>query len=90
LFKLSILFNFYGKFSNNSSLKIGLSLIIVGILMLVSGGIFHFQGQGVIGPESSFMYSNPDWISYGQQIVIVGLIIVGAGIWLILSKSARL
>ncbi len=58
--------------------------------MLVSGGIFHFQGQGVIGPESSFMYSNPDWISYGQQIVIVGLIIVGAGIWLILSKSARL
>jgi len=58
--------------------------------MLVSGGIFHFQGQGVIGPESSFMYSNPDWISYGQQIVIVGLIIVGAGIWLILSKSSRL
>jgi len=57
---------------------------------LVSGGIFHFQGQGVIGPESSFMYSYPDWISYGQQIVIVGLIIVGAGIWLILSKSARL
>ena len=58
--------------------------------MLVSGGIFHFQGQGVIGPESSFMYSNPDWISYGQQIVILGLIVVGAGIGLILSKRARL
>ncbi len=90
MFKLSILFNFYGKFSNNISLKIGLSLIIVGILILASGGIFHFQGQGIIGPESSFMYSNPDWISYGQQIVIVGLIIVGVGFGLILSKRARL
>ena len=58
--------------------------------MLVSGGIFHFQGQGVIGPESSFMYSNPDWISYGQQIVIVGLIIVGTGFGLIISKKAGL
>jgi hypothetical protein len=71
-------------------LKIGLSLIIVGILILASGGVFNFQGQGIIGPESSFMYSNPEWISYGQQIVIVGLIIVGAGIGLILSKRARL
>ncbi len=52
--------------------------------------IFHFQGQGIIGPESSFMYSNPEWISYGQQIVIVGLIIVGAGFGLIISKKARL
>ena len=57
---------------------------------MASGGIFHFQGQGIIGPESSFMYSNPEWISYGQQIVILGLIIVGAGIGLILSKRARL
>ena len=90
MFKLSILFTFYGKFSNKGSLKIGLSLIIVGILILASGGIFHFQGQGVIGPESSFMYSNPEWISYGQQIVIVGLIIVGTGFGLIISKKARL
>ena len=63
---------------------------MVGILILASGGIFHFQGQGIIGPESSFMYSNPEWISYGQQIVILGLIIVGAGIVLILSKRSRL
>jgi len=71
-------------------MKIGLSLIILGILILVSGGVFNFQGQGIIGPESSFMYSNPEWISYGQQIVIVGLIIVGAGFGLIISKKARL
>ncbi len=63
---------------------------MVGILILASGGIFHFQGQGIIGPESSFMYSNPEWISYGKQIVILGLIIVGAGIGLILSKRSRL
>jgi len=71
-------------------LKIGLSLIVVGILILASGGIFHFQGQGIIGPESSFMYSNPEWISYGQQLVILGLSVVGAGLGLILSKKAKL
>ena len=70
-------------------MKIGFAPIILGIVILVSGVIFHFQGQGVIGPESSFMYSNPEWISYGQQIVIVGLIIVGVGIGLILSKKLR-
>ena len=70
-------------------MKIGIALIVVGSLILVSGGIFHFQGQGVIGPESSFMYSNPEWISYGQQIVIIGIIIVGGGIGLIISKKAR-
>ena len=68
-------------------MKIGFSLIIFGIIILILGVIFHFQGQGVIGPESSFMYSNPEWISYGQQIVIVGLIIIGAGIGLILFKE---
>ncbi len=90
MFKLSILFTFYGKFSYKDSLKIGFSLIILGIVILILGMIFHFQGQGIIGPESSFRYSNPEWISYGQQIVIVGLIIVGAGFGLIISKKARL
>ena len=44
------------------------------------GIIFHLQGQGVVGPESSFMYLNPQWITNGQQIAILGLIIIGAGI----------
>ena len=43
------------------------------------GIIFHLQGQSVVGPESSFMYSNPDWITYGIQIAIIGLIVIGIG-----------
>ncbi len=54
-------------------------LIIIGTIILIFGLIFHLQGQSVIGPESSFMYSNPDWITYGIQIVIIGIIIIVAG-----------
>jgi hypothetical protein len=55
-------------------------LIILGIIILIFGLIFHLQGQSIIGPESSFMYSNPDWITYGIQITILGIIIVVIGI----------
>jgi hypothetical protein len=55
-------------------------LVILGIIILIFGLIFHLQGQSVIGPESSFMYSNPDWITYGIQITILGIIIVVIGI----------
>ncbi len=67
-------------------MRVGKSVIIVGVIVLIFGIIFHFQGQGVVGPESSFMYSNPEWITYGQQIAIVGLIILGTGIGLLVSK----
>ncbi len=62
-------------------------LIIVGSLIMIFGLIFHLQGQSVIGPESSFMYSNPDWITYGIQIAIVGIIIIAVGIGI--SKIKR-
>jgi hypothetical protein len=55
-------------------------LVILGIIILIFGLIFHLQGQSVIGPESSFMYSNPDWITYGIQITILGIVIVVIGI----------
>ena len=56
------------------------SIIGIGIITLVFGLIFHLQGQSVIGPESSFMYANPNWITYGIEIMIVGTIIIGIGI----------
>ena len=61
-------------------------LIILGITILIFGLIFHLQGQSVIGPESSFMYSNPDWITYGIQIAILGIIIAAAGIGISIIK----
>jgi uncharacterized membrane protein len=61
-------------------MKGGKSIIILGIIVIVSGIVFYLQGQSVVGPESSFMYSNPKWITNGQWIVIVGIIILAAGI----------
>ncbi|MDC6463331.1 hypothetical protein PQY74_01730 [Nitrosopumilus sp.] len=56
------------------------SIIGIGIITLIFGLIFHLQGQSVIGPESSFMYANPNWVTYGIEIMIVGTIIIGIGI----------
>jgi len=61
-------------------------IVIIGTIILIFGLIFHLQGQSVIGPESSFMYSNPEWITYGIQIVIVGIIIVAVGIGISVIK----
>ncbi len=60
--------------------------IIVGIIVMILGNVFSFQGQSVIGPETSFMYSNPDWITHGIQIVIVGGIIFGAGVAMAMAR----
>lgn len=61
-------------------------LVIIGTVILIFGLIFHMQGQSVIGPESSFMYSNPDWITYGNQIATLGIIIVVIGIGISIIK----
>ncbi len=61
-------------------------LVILGTVILIFGLIFHLQGQSIVGPESSFMYSNPDWVTYGIQIAIVGIIIVVAGIGISIIK----
>ena len=68
-------------------MRFGYPIIILGIIILVLGIVFHFQGQGLVGPESSFMYSNPDWITYGQQIVVTGIVILAIGIGITVSKK---
>ncbi len=60
--------------------------MIIGIIIFILGTIFYLQGESVVGPESSFMYANPEWISYGIQIIISGLIISGTGIVIIFIK----
>ncbi len=62
-------------------MRVAKPAIILGIITIVVGMIFHLQGKGIVGPESSFMYSNPEWITNGQQIVIIGICIIGVGIF---------
>jgi len=61
-------------------------LVIIGTIVLIFGLIFHLQGHSIIGPQSSFMYSNPEWITYGIGISIVGIIIIVTGIGIKIIK----
>ena len=54
-------------------------IIIIGIIIMIFGVLFQFQGQGMVGPEESFMYENPTWINNGNYIAMFGVIIILIG-----------
>jgi len=58
---------------------ISLPVVIPGIILVVFGIIFNFQGQGMIGPETSFMYENQEWIDNGIFISMIGVILILIG-----------
>ena len=62
------------------------AIIGAGSVTTLLGIIFHLQGQSLIGPESSFMYSNPDWMEYGIQTAVAGAVLLAAGIVLRISS----
>lgn len=64
------------------------AVILTGIGIMIMGVIFHLQGKSIVGPESSFMYSNPQWITYGTQIVVFGGIILAIGVGLNFIKKS--
>jgi len=64
------------------------AVILTGIGIMIMGVIFHLQGKSIVGPESSFMYSNPQWVTYGTQIVVLGGIILAIGIGLNFIKKS--
>jgi hypothetical protein len=61
-------------------MKVSLGISTIGVIIFSLGIIFHLQGQAIVGPQSSFMYANPNWITYGIQITVFGGIITGVGI----------
>ena len=54
-------------------------IIITGIIIMIFGVIFQFQGQGMVGPEESFMYENSAWIDNGIYIAMIGVVIILIG-----------
>ena len=56
-----------------------LPIVIPGIILVIFGIIFNFQGHGMVGPESSFMYQSEDWIDYGIIISMIGVILILIG-----------
>ena len=65
----------------------GFSIIVIGGIIFIFGLIFDLQGQSIIGPESSFMYANPEWITYGIQIMAIGISMIVVGILLKILKK---
>ncbi len=61
-------------------MQVGIPVICVGMIILAFGILFYLQGNSVVGPTSSFMYSNPKWIAYGGFIAVLGMGIAGLGI----------
>lgn len=64
-----------------SVMRISKLVIMLGVALTAFGALFQFQGRGFVGPESSFMYYNKDWIHYGIAMMISGVLIVGVGIF---------
>ncbi|MEM2760841.1 MAG: hypothetical protein QXU32_12035 [Nitrososphaerales archaeon] len=56
------------------------SLIIAGAVIIGLGILFTAQSQSVLGPESSFMYRNPEWMINGTIIAGIGIAVVISGI----------
>ena len=56
-----------------------LSIVIPGVILVIFGIVFSFQGQGVVGPESSFMYESEEWVDNGIFISMIGVILILIG-----------
>lgn len=51
-------------------------LEIIGIALVLIGLVFTAQSESYVGPQSSFMYSNPSWTINGLMIIMAGVIIL--------------
>ena len=67
-------------------MRIGIVMIGMGITVVIFGIIFYLQGNSIVGPTSSFMYSNPKWIVNGQWIAVSGVLILAAGLGISLRR----
>ena len=59
---------------------LGKILIVIGTLSTIAGLMFTAQSKSLVGPQSSFMYSNPEWTINGIMILGVGLAVLFSGI----------
>lgn len=57
-------------------------MIVIGVLLALAGVVVSFQGLGVVGPQSSFMYNSQTWVLQGAGIAVIGVLTLLAGILL--------
>lgn len=62
-------------------------MIIIGAVVIAFGMLFTAQSQSLVGPESSFMYRNPEWAINGSIIAGIGAAIIIGGIAISIKKK---
>jgi hypothetical protein len=67
-------------------MRIDVVMVGLGIIVMICGIIFYLQGNSIVGPTSSFMYSNPQWTINGQWIAVSGILILAAGLGISLRR----
>jgi len=65
-------------------------MVIAGSIIVGFGILFIAQSQSVVGPESSFMYRNPEWAVNGIMIAAVGVVVIAIGISVAVKRKAKL
>ena len=65
------------------------TLIVVGCILIIAGILFVAQSKSEIGPQSSFMYSNPQWTVNGFATCIIGLVALVCGITIRYIKQVQ-
>jgi uncharacterized membrane protein len=65
------------------------TLIVIGCMLTITGILFVAQSKSEVGPQSSFMYSNPQWTVNGFAICIIGLVVLVCGITIHYIKQAQ-
>ncbi|MGH9923458.1 MAG: hypothetical protein ACRD38_11970 [Nitrososphaerales archaeon] len=67
-----------------------LIMIVGGSIIMVLGILFIAQSQSVVGPESSFMYRNPEWAVNGSMIAAIGAVVTAIGIAIAFKRKRKL
>ncbi|TLX92098.1 MAG: hypothetical protein E6K93_05025 [Thaumarchaeota archaeon] len=67
-------------------MRAGFMIISIGAVVTAFGMLFFMQGNSIVGPTTSFMYSNPQWIVNGKWISLSGIIILVVGIGISLRR----
>ncbi|MGH9934128.1 MAG: hypothetical protein ACRD3Z_03320 [Nitrososphaerales archaeon] len=65
-------------------------IIVAGSIIIAFGFLFIAQSQSVVGPESSFMYRNPEWAVNGSVIAAVGAVVISIGMAIAFKRKRKL
>jgi hypothetical protein len=49
---------------------------IIGVVLVLVGGVWFFQGIGVLVIGGSFMTNNGTWVVIGAVVAIVGVVLI--------------